>query len=298
MKRLEMDYYGFSNEDGDGCMAVFVDYPDIKGVGDTYKEAEADAYDRLEQYLKMKETQMSATFDRAVAAYESKQYSEAYGLFSEAAEANPNAMVNLALMHMKGAGCERSNETAAEWFEKAAGQGSTHALNSLGIFYEKGMHGIQDGDKALEYYKKAADLGHVDAQVKTGMLQRERGNNAEAMRYLITAAHNNNAQAQEIITYVSNAGVSEARNEPFRMLDAAQQQQLVEQMIETKIRPTLATDGGGIELINYVPGETPQVWLNYLGACSGCHLGSTSTADMLLDHFETLIDKNVVLYLM
>ncbi len=241
---------------------------------------------------------MSATFDRAVAAYESKQYSEAYGLFSEAAEANPNAMVNLALMHMKGAGCERSNETAAEWFEKAAGQGSTHALNSLGIFYEKGMHGIQDGDKALEYYKKAADLGHVDAQVKTGMLQRERGNNAEAMRYLITAAHNNNAQAQEIITYVSNAGVSEARNEPFRMLDAAQQQQLVEQMIETKIRPTLATDGGGIELINYVPGETPQVWLNYLGACSGCHLGSTSTADMLLDHFETLIDKNVVLYLM
>lgn len=41
-----------------------------------------------------------------------------------------------------------------------------------------------------------------------------------------------------------------------------------------------------------------QVWLNYLGACSGCHLGSTSTADMLLQHFESLIDKNIVLYLM
>lgn len=298
MKRLEMDYYGFSNEDGDGCMAVFVDYPDIKGVGDTDEEAETDAYEQLELHLKMKETQMSATFDKAVAAYENKSYNEAYGLFEEAAEANPNAMVNLALMHMKGAGCERSNETAAAWFEKAAEQGSTHAMNSLGIFFEKGMHGVQDADKSLEYYKKAADLGHVDAQAKAGMLFRERGKITEAMRYLITAAHNNNAQAQEIITYVSNAGLDDKRNAAFHLLDIARQQALVETLIETKIRPTLATDGGGIELINYVPGETPQIWLNYLGACSGCHLGSTSTADMLLDHFETLIDKNVVLYLM
>ncbi|MDX1296166.1 MAG: hypothetical protein R3302_07855, partial [Sulfurimonadaceae bacterium] len=47
MKKLELDYYGFSNEDGDGCMAVFVDYPDIKGVGDTYEEAEAEAFEQL-----------------------------------------------------------------------------------------------------------------------------------------------------------------------------------------------------------------------------------------------------------
>jgi len=118
------------------------------------------------------------------------------------------------------------------------------------------------------------------------------------MRYLITAAHNNNAQAQEIITFVSNASLSTELNKPFRLLDAKQQTVLVEDMIEKKIRPTLEADSGGITLINYIPGETPQIWLNYLGACSGCHLGSTSTADMLLDQFETLIDKNVVLYLM
>jgi Fe-S cluster biogenesis protein NfuA len=293
-----LDFYGFSNEDGDGCMAVFVAFPEIKGVGETFEEAEADAYEQLEQHFKTQEKTMTGTFNKAVAAYESKQYDEAYGLFEEAAEANPNAMVNLALMHMKGAGCEQSYQSAKRWFEQAAERGNTHALQSLALFYEKGMHGTADADKAFEYYRRAADAGNVAAQLKTGMLYRERGNNAEAMRYLVTAAHNNNPQAQEIITYVSNASLASERNEAFHCLDAARQKALVENLIETKIRPTLSVDGGGIELVNYVPGDTPQIWLNYLGACSGCHLGSTSTADMLLDHFETMIDKNVVLYLM
>lgn len=237
-------------------------------------------------------------FDKAVSAYESKRYDEAYALFEAEAEANANAMVNLALMHMKGAGCPQSNAEAVRWFERAAEQGNIHALNSLGIFYEKGVHGITDAEKSLEYYQRAADLGHVEAQLKTGMRYRELGKIGEAMRYLITAAHNNNTQAQGIVTYVSNAELSTERNDAFRSLDAERQRILVEQLIETKIRPTLASDGGGIELVNFIPGETPQIWLRYLGACSGCHLAPTSTADMLLDHFETMIDKSVVLYLM
>lgn len=298
MERYELDFYGFSNEDGDGCMAVFVDFPDVKGVGDTFEEAEADAYERLERHFKMKETDMNATFDNAVKAYETKNYQEAYRLFEEAAPTNANAMVNLALMHMKGYGCERSNESAKTWFEKAAEQGNAQALHSLGIFFEKGMHGVADEAQSLEYYRKAADTGHVDAQLKTGMLLRQRGEIADAMRYLIAAAHNNNSQAQSIVTYVSNADLATERNEAFHGLDVARQRALVENLLETKIRPTLAVDGGGIELINYVPGATPQVWLVYKGTCSGCHLGSTTTADMLLDHFQTMIDKNVVLYLM
>ena len=31
-----------------------------------------------------------------------------------------------------------------------------------------------------------------------------------------------------------------------------------EAVIDQKIRPTLEADSGGIELLNYVPGETPQ----------------------------------------
>ncbi len=298
MKRYELDYYGFSNEDGDGCMAVFVAFPHIKGIGDSYEEARTDAYEELERYLNNKEKEMTGTFDRAVEAFEAKQFEEAYGLFAEDAELNTKAMLNLAMMHMKGKGCEQSDDSAVMWLERASEQGDIQASNALATFYEKGVHVPQDSDKALEYYAKAADGGHVDAQLKAGMLYRERGKTAEAMRYLITAAHNNQAQAQEIITYVSNAATATGKNAAFHALDALRQHALVVNLIETKIRPTLEADSGGIELVNYIPGETPQIWLNYLGACSGCHLGSTSTADMLLDHFETMIDKNVVLYLM
>ena len=297
MKDYEMDYYGFSNEDGDGCMAVFVDYPDVKGVGDTFEEAEADAYERLEIYLKQWRKGMGS-FNLAVKAYESKEYERAYGLFEDAIEDNSDAMVNLAFMHMKGNGCSPSQLKAKEWFEKAAEKGNAHALNSLGIFYEKGIGVSADEKTSFEYYRRAADAGHVDAQAKTGILYRQQGKNDKAMQYLIAAAHNDNAQAQEIITYVSNAELASKRNEAFHSLDESKQRTLIENLIETKIRPTLAVDGGGIELVNFVSGDTPQVWLTYLGACSGCHLGSTSTADMLLDHFETMIDKNVVLYLM
>jgi len=241
---------------------------------------------------------MTHQFDKAVLAYESKDYNEAYGLFKTIADENPNAMVNLAMMHMKGTGCERDNGIAFSLFEKAAKKGNNNALNSLAIFYEKGIHGDSNPEKALEYYTKAADIGNINAQLKAGMLFRQKGDIKQSMRYLITAAHNNNEQAQEIITFVSNASIATERNNEFRLLTYEQQSSLIENLIKTKIKPTLEADNGGIELINYIDGEKPQIWLNYLGACSGCHLGSTSTADMLLDHFETMIDKNVVLYLM
>ncbi len=298
MRDYELDYYGFSNEDGDGCMAIFVEFPDVKGVGDTYEEARVDAYEQLDNYFKGEDKNMTVTFDRAIEEFEQKNYSEAYGLFEKSSEQNPKAMVNLAIMHMKGQGCEQSNMAAKKWFELAAELGHPQALNSLAIFYEKGMSGEVDEEKALEYFQKAADKGHVDAQLKTGMLLRQKGKHAQAMKYLITAAHNNNAQAQSIITYVSNQALGSKINEPFRSLDEIKQRELVVGMIEKNIMPTLASDGGGIELVNYVPGDTISIWLNYQGACSGCHLGATSTADMLLDNFETLIDKNVVLYLM
>lgn len=241
---------------------------------------------------------MSVVFDNAIAEFESKNYNGAYKLFEESAQLNPNAMFNLGIMHMKGQGCQKDNLVAKDWFEKAAEHNHLQAVSSLAIFYEKGMHGEADSTKALEFYKKAADLGNVEAQLKAGMLYKEVGKNIDAMRYLITAAHNNNSQAQGIVTYVSNANESNELNNEFRGLDALKQKELIDNLLETKIRPTLAVDGGGIELLNYIPGDNPQAWLSYTGSCSGCHLGSTSTADMLLDNFQTMIDKNVVLYLM
>jgi uncharacterized protein len=241
---------------------------------------------------------MEVAFNRAIEEFERKNYSDAYGLFEESAKLESKAMLNLAIMHMKGQGCKQDNKLAEQWFLKAAEHNNLQALNSLAVFYEKGMAGEVNSTKAFEYYKKAADLGSVEAQLKTGMLYKEQGKNLQAMRYLITAAHNNNAQAQKIVTYVSNASETNPLNEEFRSLDGLKQKELIDTLLDTKIRPTLSADGGGIELLNYITGNTPQVWLSYTGTCSGCHLSATSTADMLLDNFQTMIDKNVVLYLM
>lgn len=241
---------------------------------------------------------MNDIFDQAIQKFESKNFIEAYSLFQDAALKNSDALVNLAIMHMQGRGCQQSYALAQNYFEEAAKEGNLRALYTLGVFYEKGMNGCIDIENALINYKKAADEGHIEAQLKAGLLMKEKGEIKEAMRYLITAAHNENAQAQSIITYVSNSSDLHTNNEIFHALTYEQQRQLIENLLQKTIMPTLSSDGGGIELVNFIAGNKTQIWLKYQGACSGCQLSSTSTADMLLDHFETMIDKNVVLYLM
>lgn len=207
-------------------------------------------------------------------------------------------MVNLAIMHLKGQGCKKDIKEAKKWFEIAVSLDNTKAMLSLAQIYEQGLDGEIDNNKALEFYSKAGDKGNVTGQLKAGLLFREKKQILKAMQYLIASAHNNNPQAQALITYVSNAGVDNNYNLLFREQPIEKQKTLIENMINQKIKPTLEADSGGIEFVNYIAGEKPQIWLHYLGACSGCHLGSTSTADMLRENFENLIDKNIVLYLM
>lgn len=75
-KEYQLDYYGFSNEDGDGCMAIFIDFPNIKGAGDTFEEAKEDAYENLKKYLKDKEMS-DILFKEGIEAFEK-------GLFEKA----------------------------------------------------------------------------------------------------------------------------------------------------------------------------------------------------------------------
>lgn len=55
MQKYPLDYYGFSNEDADGCMAVFVDFPDAQRSWDTFEESKTDACEALENYFKTKD---------------------------------------------------------------------------------------------------------------------------------------------------------------------------------------------------------------------------------------------------
>jgi Fe-S cluster biogenesis protein NfuA len=158
-------------------------------------------------------------------------------------------------------------------------------------------------NEAIEAYEagdfeKAAQLGLVTAWTKLGLAHQQKGEIKEAMEWFISAAMKGETQAQALVTYVSNNVLATTLNDQFRSLDTDKQQEVIEKIIAIEIAPALLKDGGGIEFVHYIPGETPQIWLHYLGACSGCHLSSTSTADMIIKVLEKRIDQHIALILL
>jgi Fe-S cluster biogenesis protein NfuA len=242
----------------------------------------------------MSEKQLMAD---AIQAYDKKVYNKAFEIWEKLAGSNIDAMVNLGSLYARGEGVSRDLLKARSWFEKAVQKGHDMAAFYLGGMYENGIGVKQDDEKAISYYEKVASLeGMSSVQVKLGILLQNRDSKV-AMQWLIQAAHAGESQAQEMITYVSNKDHAATLNDSFRSLEKNDQSSLVSDVVRTVISPILAKDGGGVELINYLPGTTPEIWLRYLGACSGCHLGSSSTADMIIQALEETIDKNIVVYL-
>ena len=295
MEELRTHYHYFSNEEGDGYEVYSCDFPDVKGYGDTYEEAMADMKRNLE---KEKERTMEAEpmMIEAIRAYDAQEYAKARTIWEKLSDTDADAMVNLGTMYVKGYGVAKDISNAFSLFERAAERGHEVAAFYLGGMYENGIGVSPDRDKALTHYTTAAEANMATAQLKLGVLLRN-DDVKESMKWMIKAAHAGESQAQSLLTYVSNQSEANDINVAFRSLDEAAQREKVESVIGTALAPILASDGGGVELVHYVGGETPEIWLRYLGACSGCHLGPTSTAGMILEQFENLIDKKIIIYL-
>ena len=242
----------------------------------------------------MNEKQLMAD---AIQAYDNKFYTKAFEIWEKLSGSNLDAMVNLGSLYARGEGVSKDVSQAKTWFEKAVQKGHDMAAFYLGGMYENGIGVQKDESKAISYYEKVATIeGMHNVQVKLGLLLQNR-DSKEAMKWLVKAAHAGDNQAQELITYVSNRDHAATLNSSFRGLDEKDQASLVGDVITTIITPLLEADSGGIEYVNYIAGTTPEIWLRYLGACSGCHLGSSSTADMIIQALEETIDKNIVVYL-
>ncbi len=233
---------------------------------------------------------------QAIDAFDAKNYAAAKAIWDVLSLSNADAMVNLGTMYVRGYGVGRSIETALELFECAASMGHPVASFYLGGMYENGIGVLAEREHAIAHYTVAAESGVSGAQLKLGILLRH-DDPKSAMAWMIRAAHAGESQAQSLLTYVSNRVETSDINVGFRRLDETAQRRRVEEVIADRIAPILAHDGGGVELLRYVGGDTPEIWLCYLGACSGCHLGRTSTAGMILEEFENLIDKNIAIYL-
>jgi TPR repeat protein len=58
---------------------------------------------------------------------------------------------------------------AADWFNKAATQGSPEAMNRIGEMWAYGMNGAPDPKEAANWYRKAAAKGLAEAQYNLGL---------------------------------------------------------------------------------------------------------------------------------
>ncbi|MFZ2891416.1 NifU family protein [Sulfuricurvum sp.] len=295
MDELRTHYHYFSNEEGDGYEIYSCDFPDVKGYGDTYEEAMSDLRSNLKR-LEEKSMEAQPLMESAIAAYDKKEYMVAKSIWEPLSATNTDAMVNLGTMYVKGYGVERNISVAFTLFERAAAYGHETASFYMGGMYENGIGVTADKAEAIRYYTTAAEANMPTAQLKLGILLREE-DVLTSMKWMIRAAHAGEAQAHSLLTYVSNMSEATDINVAFRMMDESSQRAKVEMVIAENLAPTLASDGGGVALVNYIGGDTPEIWLRYLGACSGCHLGPTSTAGMILEQFENVIDKKIVIYL-
>lgn len=132
------------------------------------------------------------TARRAHAAFQQKDYAEAFALYREAANAgDAGSQFGLGMMYARSEGVAQDNAQAAHWIRKAADQGYRPAQLAMGEFYQVGFGVERDAAQAMAWYQKAAKQGSYEAMYQLG-LGYERGEGVEADPFislqLITAA--------------------------------------------------------------------------------------------------------------
>ncbi len=162
-------------------------------------------------------------FDRGMAAYKRKDYSQALRYWKQCAEeGNAVAQYNLGVMYENGEGVPQDYAEAVKWYRKAAEQGYASAQYNLGVMYDNG-EGVPESDaEAVKWYRKAAEQGHAAAQNNLGwMYEFGKGvpqDYAEAVKWYRKAAEQGYAVAQNNlgVMYEFGKGVPQDYAEALR----------------------------------------------------------------------------------
>ena len=81
---------------------------------------------------------------------------------------------------------------------------------------------------------------------------------------------------------------------PFKEMTVVQQLKKVEKVIDDNIRQMLIMDGGNLEILDIKPnGEYTDVYIRYLGACSGCASSSTGTLYAIEAILKEKVDPSI-----
>jgi len=97
---------------------------------------------------------------------------------------------------------------------------------------------------------------------------------------------------EEKMTAAADASV--AGKLTFDKMTIVQRIKAVDEILDTEIRPMLAMDGGNMEIID-IKENLPHydLYIRYLGACSGCSSGSTGTLYAIESVLQQKIDENL-----
>ncbi len=89
-----------------------------------------------------------------------------------AAQGNPYAQFDLALMYARGDGVRRSEREAFKWFHKAARNNHTEAKFYMGLSFAQGRGVKRQPQLARYWFKLAAKAGHRKAMAHLVSLER------------------------------------------------------------------------------------------------------------------------------
>lgn len=80
----------------------------------------------------------------------------------------------------------------------------------------------------------------------------------------------------------------------FAQMNMVQRIKAVEKMVDESIRPMLVMDGGDMEILDIKEnGANFDIYIRYLGACSGCESSSTGTLFSIENIFKEKLDQNI-----
>lgn len=90
------------------------------------------------------------------------------------------------------------------------------------------------------------------------------------------------------------ADASESGQSTFDKMTLVQRIKAVDAVIDSDIRPMLVMDGGNMEIID-IKENIPHydIYIRYLGSCSGCASGSTGTLYAIESVLQQKVDENI-----
>jgi len=117
--------------------------------------------------------EIKSTFDAGVAAYDAKNYEQAFALFHSIDEEDVAAMRNEGLMLRQGLGTGKDPKAAQEMLARAASAGLATAAYDLAEMLMNGEAGPPDPKAAFPWLTQAASAHHPIAEYKLGQIYEE-----------------------------------------------------------------------------------------------------------------------------